>query len=98
MSSSRVLCNNLLLASMRNSFAKTLECDYYFCHPYSSWERGLNEYINGLIRQYIPKGTSFENITAEYIQMIEDKLNNRPRKPLNWKTPKEVFNAKEMAA
>ena len=51
----------------------------------------MNEYINGLIRQYIPKGTSFENITPEYIQMIEDKLNNRPRKSLNWKTPDEVF-------
>ena len=47
------------------------------------YERGLNEYINDLIRQYTPKSTSFENITPEYIQMIEDKLNNRPRKSLN---------------
>ena len=68
------------------------------CHPYSSWERGLNEYTNGLIRQYIPKGTSFENITLEYIKMIEDKLNNRPRKALNWKTPNEIFYGLKMAA
>ena len=84
--------------SNHKNISKALDCDYYFCHPYSSWERGLNEYINGLIRQYIPKGTSFENITPQYIQMIEDKLNNRPRKSLNWKTPNEVFYGLEMAA
>jgi len=84
--------------SNHKNISKALSCDYYFCHPYSSWERGLNEYTNGLIRQYIPKGTSFENITPEYIQMIEDKLNNRPRKSLNWKTPNEVFYGLEMAA
>jgi IS30 family transposase len=75
-----------------------LGCDYYFCHPYSSWERGLNEYTNGLIRQYIPKGTSFENITPEYIKMIENKLNNRPRKSLSWRKPNEVFYGLEVAA
>ena len=84
--------------SNHKSIANSLACDYYFCHPYSSWERGLNEYTNGLIRQYIPKGTSFENITAEYIQEIEDKLNNRPRKSLNWRTPNEVFYGKKEAA
>jgi len=84
--------------SNHKNISKALDCDYYFCHPYSSWERGLNEYTNGLIRQYIPKGTSFENITQEYIQMIEDKLNNRPRKALNWKTPNEVFYGLKMAA
>lgn len=78
--------------------AKVLECDYYFCHPYSSWERGLNEYTNGLIRQYFPKGSSFENITAEKIQEVEDKLNYRPRKTLGWKTPYEVFFGIENAA
>ncbi len=84
--------------SNHKNVSQALNCEYYFCHPYSSWERGLNEYINGLIRQYIPKGTSFENITPKYIQMIEDKLNNRPRKSLNWKTPNEVFYGLEMAA
>ncbi len=84
--------------SNHKNISKALDCDYYFCHPYSSWERGLNEYTNGLIRQYIPKGTSFEDITPEYIQMIENKLNNRPRKSLNWKTPNEVFYAEKIAA
>lgn len=89
--------NGLEFANHQN-ISKALDYKHYFCHPYSSWERGLNEYTNGLIRQYIPKGTSFENITPEYIKMIEDKLNNRPRKALNWKTPNEVFYGLEMAA
>ena len=89
--------NGLEFANHQN-ISETLDYDHYFCHPYSSWKRGLNEYTNGLIRQYIPKGTSFENITLEYIKMIEDKLNNRPRKALNWKTPNEVFYGLEMAA
>lgn len=77
--------------SNHKNISKELNCDYYFCHPYSSWERGLNEYTNGLIRQYIPKKTSFDGISKEYIKMIEDRLNNRPRKALDWKTPNEVF-------
>jgi len=89
--------NGLEFANHKN-ISEVLDYDHYFCHPYSSWERGLNEYTNGLIRQYIPKGTSFENITPEYIKMIEDKLNNRPRKTLNWKTPNEVFYGLKMAA
>lgn len=51
-----------------------------------------------MVSKYIHKGTSFENIIPEYIQMIEDKLNNRPRKSLNWKTPNEVFYAEKIAA
>ncbi len=78
--------------------SKSLECDYYFCHPYSSWERGLNENINGLIRQYIPKGSSFNSLTKKEIKRIENKLNHRPRKSLNWKTPYEVFHEIELAA
>lgn len=89
--------NGLEFANHKN-ISKALDYDHYFCHPYSSCERGLNEYTNGLIRQYIPKGTSFESITAEFIKMIEDKLNNRPRKALNWKTPNEVFYGLEMVA
>ena len=77
---------------------EALDCDYYFCHPYSSWERGLNEYTNGLIRQYIPKGSSFVNLTQKDIQEIEDKINHRPRKNLDWKTPYEVFYGVEIAA
>lgn len=78
--------------------SNSLECDYYFCHPYSSWERGLNENINGLIRQYIPKGSSFDKLTKKEIQIIEDTLNHRPRKSLNWRTPYEVFYGIELVA
>lgn len=86
-----ITTDNGLEFANHEAIAKRLDCDYYFCHPYSSWERGLNEYTNGLIRQYIPKGSSFENITQEKIQEIEDKLNHRPRKSLGWRTPYEVF-------
>jgi len=92
-----ITTDNGLEFSNHKNISEALNCDYYFCHPYSSWERGLNEYTNSLIRQYIPKGTSFENITPEYIKMIEDKLNNRPRKSLNWRTPNEVFHGLAIA-
>ncbi len=93
-----ITSDNGLEFSNHKSISQALEYDHYFCHPYSSWERGLNEYTNGLIRQYIPKGTSFDNITPEFIKMVEDKLNNRPRKALNWKTPNEAFYGLEMVA
>ncbi len=93
-----ITTDNGLEFSNHKNISKALDCDYYFCHPYSSWERGLNEYTNSLIRQYLPKGTSFENITPEYIKIIEDKLNNRPRKSLNWRTPNEVFYDQKIAA
>ncbi len=93
-----ITSDNGLEFSNHQNISKALEYEHYFCHPYSSWERGLNEYTNGLIRQYIPKGTSFDNITPEFIKMVEDKLNNRPRKALNWKTPNEAFYGLEMAA
>jgi len=69
----------------------TLDTDFYFAHPYSSWERGLNEHTNGLIRQYLPKKTDFTQISKEEIITIQDKLNHRPRKVLNYRTPFEVF-------
>jgi len=63
----------------------------YFAHPYASWERGTNENTNGLIRRYFPKGTDFKNITLEQLKLIQEKLNNRPRKVLNYKTPMEIL-------
>lgn len=63
----------------------------YFAHPYSSWERGTNENTNGLIRRYFPKGTDFNNITEEQLKIVQDKLNNRPRKVLGFKTPNEIM-------
>ena len=73
------------------AIAEDLNVDFYFAHPYHSWERGANENMNGLIRQYIPKGSSLENIDDEYIEMIQEKLNNRPRKKLGFLTPYEYF-------
>jgi transposase, IS30 family len=72
-----------------------LNADVYFAHPYRSWERGLNENTNGLIRQYFTKGSSFENITDTEVEAVMHKLNHRPRKTLNFKTPREVFFAEQ---
>src|SRR5699024_7031086 len=66
---------------------KNTGIDVYFAHPYSSWQRGANENLNGLIRQYLPKGTDFSKISDSDIEEIEAKLNNRPRKRYNFDTP-----------
>lgn len=58
--------------------------DFFFAKPYHSWERGANENMNGLIRQYFPKGSSFENISNEDVQRVQDRLNYRPREKLNF--------------
>lgn len=63
----------------------------YFADPYSSWQRGCNENMNGLLRQYFPKGSDFRNITKEEVAKAVRNLNNRPRKTLNYRTPSEVF-------
>jgi IS30 family transposase len=72
---------------------KVLGADNYFAHPYHSWERGLNENHNGLIRQYLPKGMALDKVTDEEISLIQNKLNSRPRKLLGYKTPNEVYEA-----
>lgn len=77
--------------SGHEKIADSLNINIYFAHPYSSWERGLNENTNGLIRQYIKKGSSFEGVTNERINFIDDRLNNRPRKSLGYWTPNEVY-------
>lgn len=71
-------------------FAGQLEIDVYFAHPYHSWERGANENTNGLIRQYIPKGSDFSEVSDDYIAEVQRILNNRPRKRLGFRTPLEV--------
>jgi len=86
-----ITTDNGLEFAQHQTISKKLKCDYFFCHPYSSWERGLNENINGLIRQYVPKGSSFEHLTKKEIKHIENRLNHRPRKSLGWRTPYEVF-------
>lgn len=74
--------------------SKELDLDFYFARPYHSWERGANENLNGLIRQYIPKRSDFSQICPNYILEVQEKLNNRPRKRFNYLSPKEVLNLK----
>lgn len=69
-----------------------MACKFYFARPYRSCDRGLNEHTNGLIRRYLPKGTNFDTITSTYVETVQNALNNRPRKVLNYKTPNEVIN------
>jgi transposase, IS30 family len=71
--------------------AKALQIDYYFAHPYSSWERGLNENTNRLLRQFIPKKTNFSSLSQQNIDKFAYLLNTRPRKSLNYENPFEVF-------
>ena len=73
--------------------AKALGADLYFAHPYSSNERAINENTNGLIRQYLPKGTDFTKVPDKKLKEIIEKLNNRPREKLAFRTPKEVFES-----
>jgi IS30 family transposase len=70
---------------------KGLGAEIYFAHPYASWERGTNENTNGLIRQYFPKGTDFNQVTDEQIKQVMDRLNNRPRKTRGCRSPNELF-------
>ncbi len=69
----------------------SLGAGFYFATPYHSWERGLNEHTNGLVRQYFPKGTDFRQVTEAQVRAVEDRLNHRPRKVLGYRTPAEVF-------
>jgi len=71
---------------------ENIDISYYFATPYHSWERGANENLNGLVRQYFKKGSSFSWITNEDIKAVETKLNNRPRKRFNYETPIFVMN------
>ena len=74
--------------------AQALDIDYYFAKPYHSWERGANENLNGLVRQYFPKKTNFENINKQEIERVIKILNNRPRKRFGYKNPNEIFAQK----
>lgn len=76
---------------------KTLGVTSWFCEPYHSWEKGLVENTNGLIRRFIPKRTRIDDLTDQQIQNIENWLNNRPRKVLNFKTPSEAFKNLDVA-
>jgi len=91
------VCFNSLTIDNDISFRKheelsgLLGAPVYFCHPYHAWEKGGVENINKLIRQYLPKGSDISKYSEECIKEIETRLNNRPRKGLNYKTPLEVM-------
>jgi len=91
------VCFNSLTVDNDISFTKhqelsrILRCPIYFCHPYHSWEKGGVENMNGLIRQYILKGSDISQYDEKYIKEIETKINNRPRKTLGYKTPLEIM-------
>lgn len=70
--------------------AATLDADFFFAHPYSSWDRGANENMNGLIRQFFPKKMAFDSITTKEIELAIHRLDHRPRKCLGYRTPHEV--------
>ena len=84
--------------AQHKSIAKALNAEFYFAHPYSSWERGANENMNGLIRQYFPKNRYFNTVDEADIQFVMERLNNRPRKCLGYSTPNEVFFSKSFVA
>jgi IS30 family transposase len=72
-------------------FSRVLKADCYFANPYHSWERVLNEHTNGLIREFYPKKMNLNKLTLPETRKLEKKMNNRPQKVLNFKTPQEVF-------
>lgn len=74
-----------------SEFAAVLGLEVYFAKPHSPWQRGVNENTNGLLRQYFPKGSRKDDLTQEQVQHAVDRLNHRPRKRLEWRTPHEVF-------
>jgi len=77
--------------SMHKELERCLGGKVYFAHPYHSWERGLSENTNGLLRQYLPKTKSFADLTEKELEKIVAKINNRPRKSLGYLTPREAF-------
>ncbi len=83
--------DNGLEFAEHEEIAKGLNADIYFAHPYASWERGTNENTNGLIRQYFPKKTDFNEVTDAQVQAVMDRLNNRPRKTRGCRSPNELF-------
>lgn len=84
--------------SKHRNVSEALDTGFYFAKPYHSWERGLNEHTNGLVRQYFPKSKRFDEVSANELMEVEILLNNRPRKVLNFSTPIEVFSRLSEAA
>jgi len=78
--------------ALHEQIAAKLKLSYYFAHPYSSWERGLNEYTNKLIRQYFPKQMELDKVSIQDTLLVMNKLNSRPRKIYGFKTPNYLFS------
>jgi transposase, IS30 family len=93
-SPSSITSDNGTEFTLHQEISLELDIDYYFAHPYASYERGSIENLNGLIRQYIPKGTDFSDILNTDIKIIQEKLNNRPRKILDFLAPNEYTKNK----
>ncbi len=86
-----VTCDNGKEFALHEELSSELSARWYFAHPYHLWERGSCENANGLIRQYFPKGMDFGKLTQEDVDRVMDKLNNRPRQCLGFKTPNQVL-------
>jgi IS30 family transposase len=78
--------------ALHQTISEKLNIDFYFAKPYHAWERGANENINGLIRQYFPKKTDFASVTDEHVQTVENILNNRPRKRFDFLSPNQIVH------
>ena len=87
-----ITCDNGSEFSFDEDFKAKLGVDFYYAHPYSSYERGTNENHNGIIRRFIPKGKSIDDISKESVERICNWMNTLPRKILNYNTPQELFS------
>lgn len=102
----RPLCDKVLTLTSDNGgefahharIAEGLGADFYFARPHASWERGVNENTNGLVRQYFPKQADFATITPAEVEQVTERLNDRPRKTLGYRTPNEVFYKRQPVA
>jgi IS30 family transposase len=86
-------CDNGKEFAEHQKISRRIRTKVFFANPYRSWERGLNEHTNGLVREYIPKATNIKLVSPSTVADIQNKLNNRPRKVLNYKTPNEIFHS-----
>ena len=80
--------------SSNSNLSKRLGLSVYFAQPYCSWQRGTNEHINGLLRQFLPKGIDLRTVSWQELEHYSKLINDRPRKRLNYRTPAELFETR----